>query len=88
MFMVGPMMHRILSQFLNRENDREALKTILNCIRIINAIISIGIDATGNIKLYSFMTGTLGIIALPISLLLFKPVAVHGFHELPSDGIA
>ena len=45
---------------------------ITNCIRIINAIISIGIDATGNIKLYSFMTGTLGIIALPISLLLFK----------------
>lgn len=35
MFLVGPMMHKILCQPLNRENDREALKTILNCIRLI-----------------------------------------------------
>lgn len=35
MFMVGKLMHRILCQLVNRENDREALKTIINCIRLI-----------------------------------------------------
>jgi len=35
MFVVGPMMHKIQCQLLNRENDREALKTILRCIQII-----------------------------------------------------
>lgn len=35
MFLIGPLMQKILCQFINRENDREALKTILNCIRII-----------------------------------------------------
>lgn len=35
MFVVGKLMHRILCQPINRENDREALKTILNCVRII-----------------------------------------------------
>lgn len=35
MFLVGPIMRKILSQPINRENDREALKTILNCIRLI-----------------------------------------------------
>ena len=35
MFVIGPMMHKVLGQLINRENDREALKTILRCIRII-----------------------------------------------------
>jgi 1-acyl-sn-glycerol-3-phosphate acyltransferase len=35
LFLVGPIMHKILCQFINRENDKEALKTILNCIRLI-----------------------------------------------------
>ena len=35
MFVVGKMMHKILCQLINRENDREALKTILKCIDII-----------------------------------------------------
>ena len=34
-FIVGTLMHRILCQPINRENDREALKTILNCIRLL-----------------------------------------------------
>ena len=34
-FMVGEMMHKLLCQPINRENDREALKTILKCIEII-----------------------------------------------------
>ena len=36
MFVIGPMMHKILCQLINRENDREALKTILRCIQILN----------------------------------------------------
>ena len=32
---VGVLMRRILCQFVNRENDREALKTILKCISIL-----------------------------------------------------
>ncbi len=35
MFLVGRLMHKILCQPVNRENDREALKTIINCIRLI-----------------------------------------------------
>ncbi len=34
-FLVGELMHKILCQPINRENDREALKTILKCIQII-----------------------------------------------------
>ncbi len=34
-FLVGPLMHKILCQPINRENDREALKTILRCIQLI-----------------------------------------------------
>ena len=35
MFVIGPMMHKLQCQLINRENDREALKTILRCIRIL-----------------------------------------------------
>lgn len=35
MFIIGKLMHKLLCQTLNRENDREALKTILKCISII-----------------------------------------------------
>lgn len=35
MFAVGKFMHKILCQLVNRENDREALKTILKCIQLI-----------------------------------------------------
>jgi len=35
MFIVGPVLKKLLGQFVNRENDREALKTILKCIQII-----------------------------------------------------
>ena len=35
MFLVGRFLHKMLGQPVNRENDREALKTILNCIRLI-----------------------------------------------------
>lgn len=35
MFVVGKLMHKMLCQRINRENDREALKTILRCIELI-----------------------------------------------------
>jgi len=35
MFVVGKVMHKLQCQLINRENDREALKTILNCVRIL-----------------------------------------------------
>ena len=35
MFVVGKVMHKLRCQLINRENDREALKTILECIRLI-----------------------------------------------------
>ena len=35
MFVVGKMMHKILCQPINRENDKEALKTILKCIQLL-----------------------------------------------------
>ena len=35
MFLVGKLMHKLLCQLITRENDREALKTIINCINIL-----------------------------------------------------
>lgn len=34
-FIVGPFMRKMLCQPINRENDREALKTILRCVEIL-----------------------------------------------------
>lgn len=35
MFIVNKMMHKTMCQLINRENDREALKTIIRCIQLI-----------------------------------------------------
>ena len=41
-------MHKLMCQNLNRENDREALKTILNCVRLIQEdAVSIGVFPEG-----------------------------------------
>ena len=37
MFIVGKVMHKIRCQLINRENDREALKTIVKCIQMLKA---------------------------------------------------
>jgi len=51
MFVVGKCMHKMLCQRLNRENDREALKTILKCIEIIKEDkASIAVFPEGGIK--------------------------------------
>ncbi len=62
MFLVGKLMHKMLCQLINRENDREALKTIINCIRLIQEDkASIGVFPEGYIhgdeKLHSFRSG-------------------------------
>ncbi len=47
-FIIGPVMHKILCQPINRENDREALKTILNCVRLLKEDkVSIGVFPEG-----------------------------------------
>ena len=62
MFVVGKMMHKTLCQLVNRENDREALKTILKCIQLIKTdAVSIGAFPEGGIlvkdKLSHFRSG-------------------------------
>ena len=50
MFLFGPLLRGILCQPINRENDREALKTILKCIRLIKEDkVSIGVFPEGYI---------------------------------------
>ena len=51
MCVVGKFMHKILCQRVNRENDREALKTMLRCIEIIKEDkASIAVFPEGGIK--------------------------------------
>lgn len=62
MFIVGKLMHKILCQPINRENDREALKTILKCVRLIKEdIASVGVFPEGytslDFKLHPFRNG-------------------------------
>lgn len=62
MFLIGSLMHKIMCQALDRENDREALKTILNCIRLIKEDkVSIAVFPEGYIKpdrkLHHFRSG-------------------------------
>lgn len=62
MFVVGRYMHKILCQPIDRENDREALKTILKCIDLIRQDkVSIAVFPEGYIKpdrkLHHFRSG-------------------------------
>jgi len=51
MFIVGKVMHKLLCQMINRENDREALKTILKCIQLIkDDEVSVAVFPEGGIK--------------------------------------
>lgn len=48
MFVVGKLMHRLMCQTLPREDDREALKTIIRCINLLKADeVSIGVFPEG-----------------------------------------
>ena len=62
MFVVGKIMHKILCQPIDRENDRSALKTILKCIQLIKEDkVSIGVFPEGYTskdgKLHHFRSG-------------------------------
>ena len=51
MFLVGNLLPRILGQYINRENDREALKTILKCIALLKGNeASVGVFPEGGIN--------------------------------------
>ena len=62
MFLVGKVMHKLLCQLIDRENDREALKTILKCVEILKEDkASIGVFPEGYIHgdnlLHTFRSG-------------------------------
>ena len=51
MFLVNKVMPKLLCPYINRENDREALKTILHCISLLkNDTVSVGIFPEGRIN--------------------------------------
>ncbi len=53
MFLVGKAMPKLLCPLINRENDREALKTILRCISLLkNDVVSVAVFPEGGINKY------------------------------------
>lgn len=51
MFIINKLMHRTMCQFIDRENDRQALKTILKCIQLIkDDEVSVAVFPEGGIK--------------------------------------
>lgn len=66
MFIIGKLMHKLMAQLINRENDREALKTILRCVQLIqDDEVSIAVFPEGYISknhhLLHFRSGALKI---------------------------
>ena len=62
MFIMGKLMHKLLCQPIDRENDREALKSILKCIQLLKTDeVSVGAFPEGGIfdkdKLHPFRSG-------------------------------
>ena len=62
MFIIGKLMHRLMCQTLDRDNDRQALKTILKCIQLVkDDEVSIGVFPEGYTskdgKLHHFRSG-------------------------------
>ena len=92
MFVIGPMMHKLQCQLINRENDREALKTILKCIQILKedkasvAVFPEGGILTEDGKLHHFRPGVFKIAqkaAVPIVVCTLKntlPVVPNILH--------
>lgn len=70
MFVVGKVMHQLVCPLLNRENDREALKTILKAIALIkNDEVSMMVFPEGHTsddgRLHPFRSGSLKIATKP-----------------------
>lgn len=96
MFLVGRLMHKLQCQLINRENDREALKTILKCIQILkDDKASIGVFPEGYIlphrKLHAFRPGVFKIAQkakVPIVVCTLKDTVnaiPNLLHYRPSD---
>ena len=91
-FLVGQLMHKILCQPINRENDREALKTILKCIQIIKEDkASIAVFPEGYIKpdkkLHHFRPGVFKIatktkVPIVVCTLRDTPLVLNNFMHL------
>ena len=97
MFVIGPMMHKLQCQLINRENDREALKTILKCIQILKEDkASVSVFPEGGIlsedgKLHHFRPGVFKIAQrtkVPIAVCTLRnttTVFSNMAHLKPSD---
>lgn len=62
LFIVGRVMHKLMCQNVNRENDREAMKTILKCIQLLrDDEVSVAVFPEGyiypDLKLHHFRSG-------------------------------
>lgn len=87
LFLVGPVMHKLQCQLINRENDREALKTILKCIQLLKEDkASIGVFPEGWVfedrKLHRFRPGVFKIaqkakVPIVVCTLRNTATAVH-----------
>ncbi|MBO5892465.1 MAG: 1-acyl-sn-glycerol-3-phosphate acyltransferase [Oscillospiraceae bacterium] len=96
-FLAGEMMHKILCQPINRENDREALKTILKCIQILKEDkASIAVFPEGRIypdkKLHHFRPGVFKIatktkVPIVVCTLRGTPYVVNRFLHLKSSTV-
>lgn len=93
---VGPIMHKILCQPIDRENDREALKGILNCISIIKEDkASVALFPEGGTskdgKLHHFRSGAFKIAQrtkVPVvvcTLQNTRPILHNGLRLKPTD---
>ena len=84
MFIIGKLMHKILCQPLDRENDRAALKTILRCIQLIKEDkVSIGVFPEGYTskdgKVHPFRSGVFKIAQkadVPIVVCTIRNISV------------
>ena len=98
MFIVGKLMHKLLAQCINRENDREALKTILNCIKLLKEDeASVGVFPEGYIskdrKLRHFRSGVFKIaikakVPIVVCTLTNTPDIFHNAMHLKKTHIA
>jgi len=96
MFCVGPLMHMILCQTLDRDNDRQALKVILKCIQILKEDkASIAVFPEGGTnhddKLHPFRPGVFkiaqkaGVPIVVCTLNNTRPIVKNGLKLKPTD---
>ena len=87
-FLIGPFLHRILCQPINRENDREALKTILRCIELLKEDqVSVGVFPEGYVSLdrllHPFRAGVFK-IAQKANVPIVVCTLQNTYHVVPS----